>query len=188
MIGLLREAQGVQTFLESHGWSFCFIGGIALLRWGEPRVTEDVDLTLFTGFGDEHPFVDALLGKFQGRIADAREFALAKRVLLLRTPAGDGLDVALGGLPFEKEMIQRSSPFDFQPDIRLRTCSAEDLVVLKAFAGRGQDWVDVEGIAYRQRSRLQWDAVFESLAPLVDLKGEPEILDRLGKLRRESTT
>lgn len=151
-------------------------------------MTEDVDVTLFTGFGDESRYVDALLAEFQGRIPDAREFALAKRVVLLRTPAGDGLDVALGGLPFEGEMVQRSSSFDFQADTRRRTCSAEDLVVLKAFAGRGQDWVDVEGIAYRQRSRLDWRAVFERLTPLVDLKGEPETLDRLRRLRRESTT
>ena len=29
------------------------MGGVALQRWGEPRLTQDVDLTLLTGFGDE---------------------------------------------------------------------------------------------------------------------------------------
>jgi len=30
-------------------------------RWAEPRVTDDVDLTLLAGFGDEEGFVDDLL-------------------------------------------------------------------------------------------------------------------------------
>ena len=41
------------------GWRFCFIGGLAVQKWSEPRVTDDVDLTLFTGLGTEAPFIDA---------------------------------------------------------------------------------------------------------------------------------
>lgn len=36
---------------------FCFIGGLALLRWGEPRTTRDTNLTLLTGFGGEERFI-----------------------------------------------------------------------------------------------------------------------------------
>jgi hypothetical protein len=64
------------------GWQYCFIGGLALQRWGEPRETIDVDLTLLTGFGGEETFVRELLRHFEPRIAEADEFALAHRVLL----------------------------------------------------------------------------------------------------------
>ena len=43
---LIRVAADVQGFCESRRWRFCFIGGLALQRWGEPRETVDVDLTL----------------------------------------------------------------------------------------------------------------------------------------------
>jgi hypothetical protein len=81
--------------------------------------------------------------------------------------------------------VERSSLFDYPPGVALRTCSAEDLVVMKAFAGRGQDWVDVARIIVRQTGMLDWAYVRSQLAPLAELKGEPEILDRLEQIRIE---
>ncbi len=59
------------------------------------------------------------------------------------------------------------------------TCSAEDLVVLKAFAGRGKDWVDVEGVVARQAERLETALVLRELRPLLELKEDVQALDRL---------
>jgi len=95
-------ASALQSFCEKENWRFCFIGGIAVQRWGEPRQTVDADLTLLTGFGAEEKFVDSLLTAFEPRRSDARQFALVQRVLLLRNANGVALDVALGGLPFEE--------------------------------------------------------------------------------------
>ena len=53
MIELVKAAQRIQRFLESREWRFCFIGGLAVLRWGEPQLTGDIDITLLTGFGGE---------------------------------------------------------------------------------------------------------------------------------------
>lgn len=188
MIELFREARTLQQFLEERGWAFCFIGGVALQHWGEPRVTRDLDLTLFTGFGGELPVVDALLAHYRGRRPDARDFALRHRVLLLATPAGIPADVALGALPFEAEMIARAAEVEFQPGVALRICSAEDLLVLKAFADRLQDRADAEGIAKRRGRGLDWDAVLTRLAPLAETKGDPGMLDRVRLLRERFGT
>jgi hypothetical protein len=145
----------------------------------------DVDLTLLTGFGAETAFVDPLIEKYSPRIPDARAFALENRVLLVRSDSGIGLDVALAALPFEETVVERSSLFEYPPGVALRTCSAEDLVVMKAFAGRGQDWVDVDRIIVRQTGTLDWTYVRSQLAPLAELKGEPEILERLDRSRIE---
>ena len=138
---LIRVAAGLQEFCAARRWRFCFIGGLALQRWGEPRETIDVDLTLLTGFGGETAFIEALLDRYAGRIDDAAAFAGANRVLLLRSASGVGIDVALGALPFEESVVARATPFAFPGDAPLRTCSAEDLIVLKAFAARARDWV-----------------------------------------------
>jgi hypothetical protein len=175
----------VQTLCEAQHWQFCFIGGLALQRWGEPRETVDVDVTLLTGFGGEERFVHILLNAFSARIPDAAQFALEHRVLLLRAKSGVGLDIACGGLPFEESAVSRSSLFAFPGDLRLRTCSAEDLIVMKAFAARGKDWVDIEGIIIRQTGKLDWAYIKSQITPLVELKGAPEILSELEKRRIE---
>ena len=57
---------------------------------------------------------------------------------------------------------------------------------MKAFASRAKDWVDVEGIAIRQTKKLEWAYVLGHLTPLAELKGEPEILDRLAAVRAKA--
>ncbi len=185
MIELFREAQALQQFLMDRGWPFCFIGGVALQHWGEPRVTRDLDLTVFTGFGGEAPVVDGLLAHYPGRRPDAREFALRHRVVLLSTPAGIAVDLALGALPFEAEMIARATDVEFEPGVALRICLGEDLLVLKAFADRLQDRADVAGIARRHGRGLDWDAIIGRLTPLAETKGDPGILKAVRALREQ---
>lgn len=61
MIELVRAAAELQEFCEARRWRFCFIGGLTVQMWSELRATMDVDMTLLTGFGEERPFIDALL-------------------------------------------------------------------------------------------------------------------------------
>jgi hypothetical protein len=177
--GVLAAAGDVQRFCLERHWQFCFIGGVAVQRWGEPRLTQDVDLTVLTGLGNEESFTDALIGAFATRRSDGREFALRHRVLLVRTGSGVDVDVAFGALPFEERSIQRASAWAWTSDTSLITCSAEDLVVYKVFAGRDLDWSDVERILTRQHGKLDLSQIREELQPLLDLKGEPEALARL---------
>jgi hypothetical protein len=108
---VIRAAAELQSVCEAEGWRFCLIGGLAVQRWGEPRETVDVDLTLLTGFHDEARFVSILTARFEPRIDDAADFARANRVLLLRAASGVGLDIALGGLPFEESVVNRHARF-----------------------------------------------------------------------------
>ena len=182
---VFEAAREVQDFLRNSGSEFCFIGGVALQRWGQPRFTRDVDLTLLCPLGSEAETIDRVLGGLPGRMPDARAFALRNRVILAQTAAGIPVDVALGALDFEHRCVKRASEFDFGAGLNLRTCSAEDLVILKTFAGRGQDWVDIEYVIVRQRLTLDWRMVESELAPLLDLSGGSENLDTLRQLRRK---
>ncbi len=93
------------------------------------------------------------------------------------------LDVALGAFPFEERTVDRASTWKARdPNLDLITCSAEDLVVHKAFAARGQDWLDVERLVTRQGRKLNIDQIWLELRPLVELKEEPEILTKLQKI------
>lgn len=183
MIALYKTAFSIQKFLNSHKWKFAFIGGIALQRWGEPRLTQDADITLFTGFGYENEFIEKMIVKYTPRISHPEEFARKNRVLLLASKNGIGIDVSLGALPYEERLIERSTEFSFLPKIKLLTCSAEDLIITKAFASRPLDWLDINGIIIRQEYSLNWDIILNELSPLVKLKEQPEILTRLEEMR-----
>ena len=80
------------------------------------------------------------------------------------------------------ESPARSTTFEFLPGAGIRTCSAEDLIVYKAFADRPRDWVDVEGILLRQQGRLDLELVFSELTPLSEAKESPEIVSKLSSL------
>lgn len=183
MKSVLEAAVELTQFIERQGWSFCVIGGLAVIRWGRPRTTADVDVTLLTGFGSEAPFIDVLLAQYAFRRPDAREFALVNRILLLQTSEGVGLDVALAGFPVEERAISRASAYSYAPGISLRTASAEDVIISKAFAGRARDWGDIEGIILCQGDSLDWDLIVTELSPLCELKESPETVNQLLNLR-----
>lgn len=80
---IFAAALEVQAFCESKDWRFCIIGALAVQRWGEPRLTRDVDLTVLSGFGSEERWIEPLLEQFRARRADVLDFALRTRVVLL---------------------------------------------------------------------------------------------------------
>lgn len=161
----------VEGICRTANFRFCFIGGLAVQRWGQPRMTADVDLTVITGFGSEEPYVDALLKGLRGRIDDARSFALRHRTLLVIASNGIHADISLGAMPFEERAVDRASAFLIGDGQSLTTCSAEDLVVHKAFAARDKDWLDIRGIVDRQGGALDRDQIWTELVPLLELSG-----------------
>jgi len=183
---LSQLAAELGYFCDKRGWRSCVIGGFAVQHWGEPRMTMDVDLSLLTGLGEEEDFVDEFLRHYDGRLPDARNFALQNRVLLLRHSSGVGIDIALAALPFEESAVGRSVIIEVEPSCFVRLCTAEDLIVMKAFADRVIDWHDVRGIIVRQGlGNLDWNYINKQLAPLCEAKEQPEIVGRLQLLRQE---
>lgn len=185
---LLEAAQEIQQFCRSRQWRFCFIGGIAVQRWGKARLTRDADLTVYTGIGDELRYIDELLGAFKSRIESAREFALGHRVLLLRASNGIPLDVTLGALPFEDKAVASASAEEIVTGVRLQLAPPGALVVFKVFANRPQDWLDVEGIIVKSGRMINWEEVRADLASLLELKGDTAALGRLDELRVRLST
>jgi len=96
-----------------------------------------------------------------------------------------GEPISLGAMPFEERAVARGSPFALDGDRSILTCSAEDLVVLKAFAGRDQDWLDIEGVITRRGPALEAALILRELEPLLELKEDMRALGRVrGLLER----
>ena len=104
----------------------------------------------------------------------------------MQTVNGFAVDIALGAMPFEARTIDRATEAELATGAVLQTCSATDLVVHKAFAGRPQDWVDVEGVLLRQQGDLVWPQLWADLTELAALKEEPELVDELERVARRA--
>jgi hypothetical protein len=186
VIDLFEAAGAVQSLCDELGLRSCFIGGVAVQRWGEPRVTRDVAIAVLADFGHERLVARRLLSRLEARISDAESFAVDNRVVLASID-GIGVDISLAALPFEKHMIRGATPFRFSSGVELRTCSAEDLVIMKAFAARPQDWLDVQRVIERNDS-LDWPAILPVVQALAELKADETIVPKLNALRDAART
>jgi hypothetical protein len=173
---LAVAAQQVLGVLDAAGIRACVIGALAVHRWGEPRATSDADFSALAPYGLEATAIRPLLDRFEPRRPDAASFALTSRVLLLKTTDGVEVDVALAAFPFEVEALEMASSWRILPDISLRTCPAEHLIVYKLVAARPHDIGDMISIVRRQGRRLDVDRIRRWGAEFADLKEDPDLL------------
>lgn len=145
---LLEPLIAIQRLLAHFDNQGVIIGGIAASLLGKPRFTADIAVVILLKVDDLPILVDA--ASQQGitpRIADAEIFARKNRVLLLlHQTSGINIDISLGILPFEIEMIERSQELKVG-GLHLRLPTPEDLIILKAVAHRPQDLIDIQAIA-----------------------------------------
>jgi len=179
---LFTVARSVQNALRSVGLEFCFIGGIPLQYWGEPRATTDVDLTVLCDLGQEESVLEKLKSVLEPRTDDTDELALIGRMYLATSPSGVQVDISLGFTPYEHRLMERAADLEFGVYQRLHCCSAEDLTILKTIAGRDRDWGDILRIIHRNGSSIDWNLVFEEVSPLLALTNSPESESRLREM------
>ena len=177
---LITAAGMIYQSLVAAGFSDCYImGGLAVSRFGQPRATSDVDITLMARFGNELETANGVFNQtlLSPRIEAAIEFGGRHRVLLCQTDSGVEVDICLGALPFEINSIERATNWKIL-NTNFKTCCAEDLLVHKLLAGRPQDWIDIESILTRQSGRLDFSLIQKEALPLLELKQAVEDFDR----------
>lgn len=145
----LKDAlQAVLSLIRRMGDRGVVIGGLAASLLGRPRLTADIDVVILLSM-DELPGLLEVAAQegLVPRMPDAVEFARQHRVLLLRHAAsGIPVDVSLGILPFESEMIEHRLLLDVA-GLMIPVPRPEDLIVLKAVAHRPVDLADIQAIA-----------------------------------------
>lgn len=135
MNGHEAAAWQIHQFLSHLQIPYTIIGGMAVGHWGDPRFTRDVDLTIVLPLEDPQPLIQKIIAQFPPRINDALTFALQNRVILLQV-GNSPVDVTLALPGFEEEVMSRAKLVEIESGKRVFICSAEDLIVYKAFAGR----------------------------------------------------
>ncbi len=144
---LLATLRDLVRWLAAAGARGAIIGGVGASLLGRPRVTRDIDAVVLVPEREWENFVrlGARFG-FAPRRPDALEFARATRMLLMRHQDTEiDLDLSFGLLPFEEETVARAVLLAIG-GVRAPVATAEDLIVMKAVAGRARDIADIEGL------------------------------------------
>jgi hypothetical protein len=167
----------VHEFFKRLGAKYAIIGGMAVQYWGEPRFTQDIDLTVSAPVDDLTGFIQSIISHFVPRLDDALQFAKQNRVILVKASNEYPLDIALGLPGYEDTVLQRAVEYSIEAGESVFICSAEDLIIHKAVAGRAQDIRDIEGIVYRQGAILDSEYIRSWLAGFSEITGKPELMD-----------
>ena len=171
---LLAALGAVAGAFRELGVPAMIIGGVAVIARGVPRQTVDVDGTVWAETLELDRLFDVLARHgLAPRIADAREFARRRQVLLLRhEPSGTPVEVSLAWLPFEHEALERATIEDIA-GIAVPIASAEDLIIYKTVAWRDRDRSDVERLLVLYGSQVNLGRIRSIVGDIAALLEEP---------------
>lgn len=144
---LAAALEALAKWLEEESVPGVIVGGVAASLLGRPRMTRDIDAVVLADDVGWEQFVEsgAQYG-FSPRIDEAIEFAHRTRVLLLHHEKTEiPVDISLGALSFEAEIIQRRQLMNVGA-LRLPIITPEDLLIMKALARRPRDIGDIESV------------------------------------------
>ena len=133
--------------LTRHNLPYMIIGGQAVLLYGEPRLTRDIDITL----GVNADYIDELLAVIRELSLkpipeDVESFVRQTMVLpAFDETTGIRVDFIFSFTPYEIEAIKRARRIEI---LEQEVCfaSPEDVIIHKIFAGRPRDIEDVRTI------------------------------------------
>lgn len=176
---LLEPLAALQRVIDRFEQKGVIIGGIAASLMGKPRLTADLHAMLFASI-DHIPEILELAQdeRITPRIKNAAQFARQHRVLLLRhQSSGTDIDISLGILPFELEVIERSVKLEFD-GLSIRLPTVEDLIILKAVAHRAQDLQDIQGLV-ESHSELDTERIIRWVGQFAEILESPKILENV---------
>ena len=150
--------------MNDRGTEYALAGGLAYGALVEPRATTDVDLLILLDRPARETVATLFSSVFESVIPHSEPMVFKRlsiwRVVGMREGREVIVDLLLAQSDFLKSALERKRTVDFQ-GLALPIVTLEDLIILKAIAGRLQDRADIEKITQRPELRVDWDYVRE---------------------------
>ncbi|MFN2383535.1 MAG: nucleotidyl transferase AbiEii/AbiGii toxin family protein [Gemmatimonadota bacterium] len=169
--------------LSTRELPFMLIGGQAVLLHGEPRLTQDIDVTL----GVSPDRLDEVLQVVRAAgltplPEDLEPFVRETFVLpVAEKDTGLRVDFIFSSTRYEALAIGRAVRVEIGGQ-SVPFATAEDLILHKLFAGRPRDLEDAAGVIRRKRDELDWDYLKrwgDEFAAVAGREAMPEQIERL---------
>jgi len=137
---------------------YMVIGGQAVLLYGEPRLTRDIDITMGIGVDglDRVKKIIPIIG-LKSLVQKEKEFVGRNMVLpTIDQKSGIRVDFIFSFSPYERQAIERAKDIKLGNSL-VRFASLEDVVIHKVIAGRARDFEDVKSILLKNP---KYDSVY----------------------------
>lgn len=174
--GLVMRARGRRWYV---------FGAQAVLAYGRPRLTADVDVAVeLIGATPADLVAELAPGGFDLRFPLPEEHLREARLLpMVHAPSAMPLDLVIAAPGLDEELLARARPIDIE-GVEVPVVSVEDLIAMKVLAGRRKDLEDVRGVLIEQRGRVDLARTREVLAAFEAVTEDRRLLARLDRLVR----
>jgi predicted nucleotidyltransferase len=142
----------VSLQLKKDSIPYMVIGGQAVLLYGEPRLTKDIDITLGVGVRELNKLKETI-SSLGFKILVERDEEFVERNMVLPTldeKSGIRVDFIFSFSPYERQAIERAKDIKLGRSL-VRFASLEDVVIHKVIAGRARDLEDIKSILLKNQ-------------------------------------
>lgn len=177
---LLRK---IAERLDEANIPYMIIGGQAVLLYGTPRLTRDVDITLGVDT-DKLPSIERICGKLGLKILpeDPEDFARETKVLPAEeTESRLRVDFIFSFTPYEAQAMERTKEvlMDGYP---VKFASCEDVIIHKMIAARAIDAEDVKNMLIKNKDSIDFEYIKRWLLEFSEIPEHEGILEKFNRL------
>ena len=133
--------------LKKHKIPYMIIGGQAVLLYGSPRLTKDIDITLGVRIDKLPVLLNVIKEVGLKPIPENPEKFVAETFVLPAEDKKSGIrvDFIFSFTVYEKQAMRRGKGVSIE-GVRVRFAAVEDIVIHKIFSGRARDTEDIRTI------------------------------------------
>jgi acetolactate synthase regulatory subunit len=172
--------------MRSARWRWYVFGAQAVVAYGRPRMTADVDVAVDLRGASAERCIRVLERRgFRLRMPASTEFLAAAHLLpMLHEASSMPLDVVIVQHELQREFLERSRRLDLG-GVRVPVIGKEDLVVTKLLAARRKDLEDVRGVLLERWEELDF-ARLRALLGELEAAGAGSLVARLDRVSSQA--
>jgi predicted nucleotidyltransferase len=172
--------------LDQQKIPYMIIGGQAVLVYGRPRLTRDIDITLGVDT-DRFDSIEGVCKKLKLRILveNPEDFARDTKVLPAEEPDSKvRIDFIFSFTQYEAQAIKNAKRI-LVDDYQVKFASCEDVIIHKMVAGRAIDEEDVKSILIKNKDTVDLEYIKKWLSGFCNITGHGNILKRFNNLLKK---
>jgi predicted nucleotidyltransferase len=172
--------------LDKENIPYMIIGGQAVLIYGRPRLTRDIDITLGIDT-DKFALIEKVCNqlKFELLVEKPEDFAEKTKVLPAEEPESKiRVDFIFSFTPYEAQAIKNAKQVQVG-DYPVNFASREDVIIHKMVAGRAVDEEDVKSIMAKKSQAIDLEYIKKWLSEFVKIQEYSGILEQFNRLLKK---
>ena len=177
---LIKE---IAESLDEERIPYMIIGGQAVLIYGRPRLTRDIDITLGID-ADDFALVEKTCKKLKLKMLpeNPKNFAKETNVLPAEEPtSGIRIDFIFSFSPYETQAIKRAKEIIID-NYPVKFASCEDVIIHKMVAARAVDAEDVKSILIKNKDSIDLEYITGWLLEFSKISEHEGILEGFNRL------